>query len=78
MHSTLEQLKALKLTGFLEAWQEQQSHPPYHDWSFDERLALLVEREALISSPVNDLQKNWGCKEAKILARPTWCNQCIL
>ena len=47
MHSTLEQLKALKLTGFLEAWQEQQSHPPYHDLSFDERLALLVEREYL-------------------------------
>lgn len=48
MHpSPVEQLKALRLTGMLEAWSEQQSQPTYHDLSFDERLSLLVEREHL-------------------------------
>ena len=35
--STLDQLKSLKLTGFVEAWQEQQALPTYHSLSFDER-----------------------------------------
>lgn len=45
MQQTLEQLKALKLSGFVEAWQEQQTQPTFHDLSFDERFALLVDRE---------------------------------
>lgn len=45
--STIEQLKALRLVGMLEAWSEQQTSSTYHDLSFDERLALLVEREHL-------------------------------
>jgi DNA replication protein DnaC len=47
MQPTLDQLKSLKLIGLLEAWQEQQGHPTYHDLTFDERFALLVEREYL-------------------------------
>lgn len=47
MQQTIEQLKDLKLFGFLEAWQEQQTLKTYHDLSFDERLVLLVEREHL-------------------------------
>ena len=47
MQQTLDQLKDLKLTGFLEAWQEQQVQPTYQDLSFEERLALMVEREYL-------------------------------
>ena len=47
MQPTLEQLKDMKLTGFLDAWQEQQAQPTYHNLSFNERLALLVEREYL-------------------------------
>lgn len=47
MQQTLEQLKDLKLNGFVEAWQEQHAQPTYHDLSFDERLSLLVEREYL-------------------------------
>jgi len=43
--STVEQLKALRLSGMLEAWSEQATTPTYHDLSFDERLSLLVERE---------------------------------
>ena len=44
---TTEQLRNLKLHGLLEAWEEQQALPSYHDLSFDERFALLVEREFL-------------------------------
>ena len=47
MQQTLERLKDLKLTGLLEAWEEQHSHPSYQDLSFEERFALLVEREHL-------------------------------
>lgn len=45
MQHTLEQLKALKLSGFVEAWQEQHAQPTFHDLSFDERFALLVDKE---------------------------------
>jgi len=47
MQHTLDQLKTLRLIGLLEAWQEQQGQPTYHDLTFDERFALLVEREYL-------------------------------
>lgn len=43
--STIEQLKAMRLSGMLEAWSEQQAMPSFHDLSFDERFCLLVERE---------------------------------
>lgn len=45
MQQTLEQLKALKLSGFVEAWQEQHAHATFHNLSFDERFALLVDKE---------------------------------
>jgi len=45
MQQTIEQLKHLKLNGLLEAWSEQQAQPTYQDLAFDERFALLVERE---------------------------------
>lgn len=47
MQQTLEQLKTMKLTGMVEAWQQQQSSTSFHDLSFDERFTLLVEREYL-------------------------------
>ena len=53
---TTDQLRALKLTGMLEAWEQQREQPQTHDLSFDERLALLVEREVL-------------CRENRRLAR---------
>ncbi len=43
--STIEQLKALRLSGMLEAWSEQHTSGTYHDLEFDERFSLLVERE---------------------------------
>lgn len=45
MQPTIDQLKDLKLYGLLEAWCEQHEHPTYHDLGFDERFAMLVERE---------------------------------
>ncbi len=45
MQATIDQLQQMKLTGLLEAWREQQALPTYHDLSFDERLALMVENE---------------------------------
>jgi DNA replication protein DnaC len=45
MQTTIEQLKDLRLLGLLEAWQTQHQSPTYHDLSFDERFALLVEQE---------------------------------
>ena len=47
MHqATVDQLRTLRLLGMVEAWQEQQTTPTYHDLSFDERFSLLVERGA--------------------------------
>ena len=43
----IEQLHALKLAGMLDALEQQYAQPETHDLSFDERLALLVERETL-------------------------------
>ena len=42
---TFEKLYAMKLNGLAEAWLEQQQHPQSSDLSFDERLAMLVERQ---------------------------------
>jgi DNA replication protein DnaC len=44
---TREQLLALKLAGMLDAVQQQQSQPETHDLAFEERFALLVDREVL-------------------------------
>jgi DNA replication protein DnaC len=63
MQQTLEQLKELKLNGFVEAWQEQRSQPTYHNLSFDERLALLVEREFLRRQ---QLRQQRRLKQAKL------------
>lgn len=46
-HPLLEQLKTLRFQGMLEAFQEQLNTPDISRLSFDERLALLVEREML-------------------------------
>lgn len=45
---TLYQLRHLKLTGMTQAFTEQIEQPPIQNLSFDERLALLVDREALV------------------------------
>ncbi len=44
---TRDQLAALKLTGMGEAFEQQLQQPDTHDLAFEERFALLVERELL-------------------------------
>ena len=44
---TLQKLHTLKLTGMLNAFEQQHSQPDTHDLSFEERLGLLVDREML-------------------------------
>jgi DNA replication protein DnaC len=44
-HNTLDQLRTLKLHGFALSLEEQMRQPSIHAMSFEERLALLVDRE---------------------------------
>ncbi len=44
---TLEGLRALKLTGMAEALAQQLEQPQTHELAFEQRLALLIEREQL-------------------------------
>jgi DNA replication protein DnaC len=44
---TIETLKTLKVYGMLEAFEEQQQTPAVQGLSFEERLALLIDREQL-------------------------------
>jgi IstB-like ATP binding protein len=44
---TIETLKSLKLQGMIQSLEEQQQTPAIHALSFDERLALIVDRERL-------------------------------
>jgi len=44
-HTTIAQLRALKLEGFAAALEEQMRQPNLHGLSFEERLGLLVDRE---------------------------------
>lgn len=46
MQQTLTQLRALKLDGFADALEEQLTQPGATSLSFEERLSLLVDREA--------------------------------
>ena len=46
-HPLFEQLKTLRCQGMLEAYQEQLNTTDINRLSFDERFALLIERESL-------------------------------
>jgi DNA replication protein DnaC len=46
-HPLFEQLRALRCQGMCDALQEQLEQPDINQLSFDERLALLVERECI-------------------------------
>ena len=45
-HPTMEKLQTLKLTGMLKALTEQQQMPEIDSLGFEERLGLLIDREA--------------------------------
>lgn len=42
---TLQTLRSLKLSGMADAFAQQLEQPTTHDLSFEERFALLVDRE---------------------------------
>jgi DNA replication protein DnaC len=44
---TLDHLRQLRLSGMIEALQQQREQPATYDLSFEERFAFLVEREIL-------------------------------
>ena len=44
---TLAQLRTLRLTGMADALEQQRAQPDTHDLDYEQRLALLVEREVL-------------------------------
>jgi DNA replication protein DnaC len=44
-NQTLDKLRNLKLTGMADAFSQQLEQPETHDLSFNERFALLVDRE---------------------------------
>jgi DNA replication protein DnaC len=60
VQQTLTQLRALKLEGMAHAFEEQITLPTTASLSFEDRLALLVEREAA--------HRN-GCRLARLLAK---------
>lgn len=45
LEQTRDQLRTLKLTGFLEALEQQLEQPHTHELGFEQRLGFLVERE---------------------------------
>jgi DNA replication protein DnaC len=45
IHPSIEKLRQMRLTGMARALEEQLGHPDIAGLSFDERLALLVDRE---------------------------------
>jgi len=46
-HATLAQLRSIKLDGFAAALEEQLAQPAASALAFEERLALLIDRELL-------------------------------
>lgn len=46
IHPTLDKLKALRLTGMSRALEEQMNMPQIGDLTFEERLGLMIDREA--------------------------------
>lgn len=46
INHTLDKLRSLKLTGMADAFTQQLEQPDTHELAFNERFALLVDREA--------------------------------
>jgi DNA replication protein DnaC len=67
---TLQQLRSLKLTGMADAFAQQQAQPATHDeLSFEERLALLVDRELILRSN-NKVARLLKAAKLKLQANP--------
>ena len=58
-HPLFEQLKTLRCDGMLEAFQDQLNTPDINRLSFDERFALLIEREYLLRENRKLTNQKW-------------------
>jgi DNA replication protein DnaC len=47
LEQTLQQLRSLRMHGMVSALEQQLTNPEFHRLSFEERISLLVDREAL-------------------------------
>ena len=72
IHPTIETLRRLRLTGMAKALEEQQSSPDCDRLSFDERLAMLVDREAVERDNAALAQR---LRLAKLRRLVFWTNQ---
>ncbi|MCP4261218.1 MAG: ATP-binding protein [Ketobacter sp.] len=64
-HQTLQHLRSLKLTGMADGLEQQLSQPSTHaELGFEERLAMLVDRETLYrrNKKINRLLQNANLK----------------
>ena len=69
-NQTLQTLRSLRLTGMAEGLEQQQAQPSTHDeLGFDERLALLVDREATYRSN-NKVTRLLKAAKLKLQANP--------
>ena len=50
-HPTVERLRDLGLVGMIHAFEEQRRQPDSAQLSFEDRLAMLVDREVLRANP---------------------------
>ena len=63
IEQTFSQLRELRLTGMADALEEQQAVPDVQSLSFEDRLGLLVEREATVRQ---DRRLNRLLRQAKL------------
>jgi hypothetical protein len=59
-HPTHDRLVALGLTGMAKALEEQRQQPDIAALSFEERLALMVDREAIVLPTLDAAGTSWG------------------
>jgi len=69
-HPTLEQLRALRLDGMANAFEEQQQMAEMEDLRFEDRLALLIDREV---TERNNRRLQTRLRKAKLRQR----NACV-
>ena len=69
-HQTLQTLRSLKLTGMADGLEQQQAQPSTHEeLGFEERLALLVDRESAYRSN-NKIARLLKAAKLKLQANP--------
>jgi len=71
-HQTLETLRRLKLTGMADGLEQQLAQPSTHEeLGFEERIALLVDREATYRNN-NKIERLLKAAKLKLQAQPQY------